>query len=68
MHLVNRLLTIQLPTGTDHPFFPPLNQEDDQWLSVTLNSKAVKSALGEDPKTVEAIMGGNAMRVLRLNE
>lgn len=52
--------------GTDHPFFPPLDGDDDEWLSVTLNSKAVRSALGDDAKTAEDIMGGNAVRILRL--
>ena len=54
-------------SGTDHPFFPPLEEGETEWLSVTLNSKAVKSALGSDPKTAAAVMGGNAMRILRLD-
>lgn len=31
-----------------------------------MNSNAVKSALGDDKKATEAVMGGNAMRILRL--
>jgi hypothetical protein len=53
-------------TGTDHPFFPPLERGEKEWLSVSLNSKAVNSAVGDDSKSADAIMGGNAMRVLRL--
>lgn len=53
--------------GTDHPFFPPLDEGETEWPSVTLNSQAVKSAFGEDEKTADAVMGGNAVRILRLN-
>ncbi|CAK3858361.1 2-amino-3-carboxymuconate-6-semialdehyde decarboxylase [Lecanosticta acicola] len=56
----------RLMFGTDHPFFPPLDGEE-KWLSVTSNASAVRSALGEDTKTAEGIMGGNAVRVLRLD-
>jgi predicted TIM-barrel fold metal-dependent hydrolase len=49
--------------GTDHPFFPPLNEKDGKWLSVESNREAIGSA-GDD--TVEAILGGNAVRVLGL--
>ena len=55
-----------MPTGTDHPFFPPLDESETEWLSVKLNTQAVQSAFGEDPKTAAAIMGGNAMRILGL--
>ena len=61
-----RLNLAEVATGTDHPFFPPLEEDETEWLSVTLNSKAVKAALGEDKETAEAIMGGNAMRILGL--
>lgn len=54
--------------GTDHPFFPPLDGEDKEWLSVKLNSKAVQTALGDDPKIANAVMGGNAVRILKLQE
>ncbi|KXT05393.1 hypothetical protein AC578_11092 [Pseudocercospora eumusae] len=52
--------------GTDHPFFPPLQGEDDQWLSVTSNMAAIQGALGEGTKTAQDIMGDNAVRILRL--
>ncbi|KAK3375493.1 hypothetical protein B0H63DRAFT_281001 [Podospora didyma] len=53
--------------GTDHPFFPPLETgEHGQWESVSLNVAAVKKALGEGTEAAEKVMGGNAVRVLRL--
>ena len=57
----------RLMFGTDHPFFPPLgSDEQGEWESVGLNAAAVKKALGEGSKESEAVMGGNAVRVLRL--
>lgn len=53
--------------GTDHPFFPPLDDSEDQWLSVKLNSDAVKGVFSGDEETAAAIMGGNAVRILRLD-
>lgn len=53
--------------GTDHPFFPPLDGDDEQWASVTSNVKAVQTALGDDAKTAQNILGGNATRILRLD-
>lgn len=53
--------------GTDHPFFPPLDGEE-KWLSVTSNVRAVEGAFGKDEKVVKGVMGGNAVRVLRLGE
>lgn len=56
----------RLMFGTDHPFFPPLEKEEKQWLSVKTNSEAVNGVFQEDRKTVEAVMGGNAVNILRL--
>lgn len=56
--------------GTDHPFFPPLESadgEEGEWLSVTTNVKGIRNALGES-KEADLVLGGNAMRVLRLTE
>jgi hypothetical protein len=54
--------------GTDHPFFPPLDgKENDPWLSVTTNYKAIEGTLGADEKAVRAVLGGNAIRILNLN-
>ena len=60
-------MTTLMLTGTDHPFFPPLDKSESQWLSVKLNSQAVQSAFGDNPETAAAIMGGNAMRIFRLS-
>jgi predicted TIM-barrel fold metal-dependent hydrolase len=65
--LLVRLLThYSVMFGTDHPFFPPLDGDEQQWLSVTSNAAAIRSALGTDSKTAADIMGDNAARVLRL--
>ena len=48
-------------TGTDHPFFPPLDGQEKEWLSVTLNTKAVKSAFGDQ---ADAVMGENAVFIV----
>jgi predicted TIM-barrel fold metal-dependent hydrolase len=57
----------RLMFGTDHPFFPPLEEGETEWLSVRTNEKAVKGTFGDDgEETVEAVMGGNAVRVLNL--
>ncbi|CAM1505314.1 Fc.00g109510.m01.CDS01 [Cosmosporella sp. VM-42] len=59
----------RLMFGTDHPFFPPLTtDEQGEWESVSLNAAAVTKAVGEGSVEAEAIMGSNAIRVLRLEE
>ncbi|KAK2732627.1 hypothetical protein FQN55_004052 [Onygenales sp. PD_40] len=52
--------------GTDHPFFPPLDGKDEEWLSVTTNRKAIAGAFGPDTEDAKAILGGNAVRILNL--
>ena len=54
--------------GTDHPFFPPLNDGDKEWLSVTLNGKAVKDACGMNKEAIDMVMGDNAVRILQLTD
>lgn len=58
----------RLMFGTDHPFFPPVADADEQgpWESVTLNADAVARAVGEGSDDAAAIMGLNAVRVLNL--
>ncbi|KAJ6446488.1 uracil-5-carboxylate decarboxylase [Purpureocillium lavendulum] len=59
----------RLMFGTDHPFFPPLQaNEQGTWESVSLNAEAVAKAVGEGSAEAKAIMGGNAVRILRLHE
>jgi hypothetical protein len=55
-------------TGTDHPFFPPLDEkEDSAWLSVSTNFAAIEKTLSPDQEAVRAVLGGNAVRILNLN-
>ncbi|KAG7290368.1 hypothetical protein NEMBOFW57_000368 [Staphylotrichum longicolle] len=61
----------RLMFGTDHPFFPPVGGQGDsegEWESVRLNVEAVERALGKGSEEAGMIMGGNAVRVLRLFE
>ncbi|KXX75165.1 hypothetical protein MMYC01_208735 [Madurella mycetomatis] len=62
----------KLMFGTDHPFFPPVGSEkgdeDGEWESVGLNAQAVNRAFGEGSEEAEMVMGGNAVKVLRLYE
>lgn len=58
----------RLMFGTDHPFFPPLGEDEEEWLSVTSNMKAIEKAMKGDGEAAEEILGGNAVRVLRLKE
>lgn len=54
--------------GTDHPFFPPLGEKPDKWLSVATNYGAIQEAFGEGGETTKGILGGNAIRVLDLEK
>jgi aminocarboxymuconate-semialdehyde decarboxylase len=66
--------TGQILFGTDHPFFPPLEKNDDgtieTWESVESNVRAVKEAFGtgtsDDSDAVKGVLGGNAVRILGL--
>ncbi|KAI1854866.1 hypothetical protein JX265_002505 [Neoarthrinium moseri] len=59
----------RLMFGTDHPFFPPLtSDEQGEWESMTWNKTAVEKALGEGSEGTKAVMGGNAVKILRLSE
>ncbi|KAI9678661.1 MAG: hypothetical protein M1817_005718 [Caeruleum heppii] len=52
--------------GTDHPFFPPLEGDRTQWMSVRSNREAILSACGNDETAAAKMLGGNAVRVLDL--
>lgn len=54
--------------GTDHPFFPPLDEDVKEWLSVSLNMSAVKGVFGMDEESLSMVMGGNALRILQLTQ
>ncbi|KAL8767860.1 MAG: hypothetical protein Q9209_005752 [Squamulea sp. 1 TL-2023] len=47
--------------GTDHPFFPPLEEGAEEWASVRTNMEAVAGCEGTD-----MIMGANAVELLGL--
>ena len=47
--------------GTDHPFFPPLEEGVEKWASVETNLTAVAGTEAKD-----IIMGGNAAQLLEL--
>ncbi|KAL8994785.1 MAG: hypothetical protein Q9169_005347 [Polycauliona sp. 2 TL-2023] len=49
--------------GTDHPFFPPLDEGVEKWDSVMTNVGAV-----EETDSKEMIMGGNAVELLGLGK
>merc|ERR1712093_424652 len=53
--------------GTDHPFFPPLEEEGAKWASVETNYEAIKGALGSATPEAQGALGGNAVRVLNLS-
>lgn len=54
--------------GTDHPFFPPLRDEEGgKWLSVESNKGVIQSSFPEDEEARKKILGGNAVRVLGLD-
>ncbi|KAA8912877.1 hypothetical protein FN846DRAFT_217892 [Sphaerosporella brunnea] len=54
--------------GTDHPFFPPLEDEDthQEWLSVATNYAAINKVFEGDKEKGGAVLGGNALRLLKL--
>jgi predicted TIM-barrel fold metal-dependent hydrolase len=51
--------------GTDHPFFPPLKNREARWESVDTNLKTIEGAIWSE-RVTRAILGGNALRVLRI--
>ncbi|KAI9008800.1 hypothetical protein CLU79DRAFT_840171 [Phycomyces nitens] len=54
--------------GTDHPFFPLLENQNggpERWMSVDSNLAAITDS-GLDKKVVEGILGSNALRLLNL--
>ncbi|KAF2087366.1 uracil-5-carboxylate decarboxylase [Saccharata proteae CBS 121410] len=57
----------RLMFGTDHPFFPPLEEDEEEWLSVKTNYAAINTAFGGDDKTADDVLGGNAVRILKLD-
>ncbi|KAJ5893457.1 2-amino-3-carboxymuconate-6-semialdehyde decarboxylase [Penicillium taxi] len=56
----------RLMFGTDHPFFPPLSDDETEWPSVTTNYKAIADSFDGDQVSAAAVLGGNAVRILNL--
>ena len=52
--------------GTDHPFFPPLNDKHGKWLSVESNREAIDGVSDQDQEAAKKILGQNAIKVLGL--
>ena len=53
--------------GTDHPFFPPL-QESDKWRSVVENLDAIEGVRGWLDYDKNGVRGGNAVELFGLLE
>ncbi|APA10859.1 hypothetical protein sscle_07g056290 [Sclerotinia sclerotiorum 1980 UF-70] len=60
--------------GTDAPFFPPLDEEEEvegeggkKWLSVSMNMDAIRSACGAGSEEEKAVLGRNAIRLFGLD-
>lgn len=53
--------------GTDHPFFPPLDEGAEEWISVKTNVKAAEAAASGNNAALAAILGGNAIQLLKLD-
>ncbi|KAF2851653.1 hypothetical protein T440DRAFT_498195 [Plenodomus tracheiphilus IPT5] len=57
----------RLMFGTDHPFFPPLEEDAKEWHSVNANYGAISKTFAGDDKKAQDVLGGNAIRILRLD-
>lgn len=53
--------------GTDHPFFPPLEEGAKEWMSVQTNIRAVEEALKGSNEAIASVLGRNAIELLNLN-
>ncbi|VBB87022.1 Putative uracil-5-carboxylate decarboxylase [Podospora comata] len=58
----------RLMFGTDHPFFPPLEEGEEEWGSVVMNTEAVNKGLGEGSKEARMVLGENAIKILNLEK
>jgi predicted TIM-barrel fold metal-dependent hydrolase len=56
----------RLMFGTDHPFFPPLKEGEEKWLSVESNLRVIEAVCGGDEERKRKILGGNAIHVFNL--
>ncbi|KAF2658639.1 uracil-5-carboxylate decarboxylase [Lophiostoma macrostomum CBS 122681] len=58
----------RLMFGTDHPFFPPLEEKAKEWHSVNANYGAISSAFKDDQSQAQDVLGNNAIRILKLHD
>ena len=63
----NKLTLTESSLGTDHPFFPPLEEQATEWASVNTNYQAIRAAFGDDEKSMHDVLGNNAVTILNLN-
>ncbi|KAI9795702.1 MAG: hypothetical protein M1833_006871 [Piccolia ochrophora] len=55
--------------GTDHPFFPPLNNKAaSTWMSASKNNHAIDELFGDNSEIAHGILGTNAARVLSITQ
>ncbi|KAI9801159.1 MAG: hypothetical protein M1825_003433 [Sarcosagium campestre] len=54
-------------TGTDHPFFPPLEKSETKWMSAVANLQAIQDAFDGSPEAAQDVLGRNAIRILKLD-
>jgi len=53
--------------GTDFPFFPPLDSENDKWRSVVDNLAAIDGVFSWSDEEKQAVKGGNALDLFELH-
>lgn len=58
----------RLMFGTDHPFFPPLEEGVKEWHSVSTNYTAILNAFEGNESGAQDVLGNNAVRILRLHD
>ena len=63
----NKFALTNSSLGTDHPFFPPLEEQATEWASVNTNYQAIRAAFGDDEKSIHDVLGNNAVTILNLN-
>ncbi|KAF2014829.1 uracil-5-carboxylate decarboxylase [Aaosphaeria arxii CBS 175.79] len=56
----------RLMFGTDHPFFPPLEEDVTEWHSVNANYAAISASFADSPTGEQDVLGNNAVRILKL--
>lgn len=63
----NKFTLTNSSLGTDHPFFPPLEEQATEWASVNTNYQAIEAAFGDDEKSMHDVLGNNAVMILNID-